>query len=231
MHTVRRLIALAVLASVCAGTPLAAATSNSVVPYVTSLTHTDHTITLNWGVPPYGNARVGYIVMKATALDGTNETTNNVTIQHWYRTYTFTGLASGTPYEVSLDIVEGSTDYVYTHDVTTSGPPRPWRGAQLAAPVITATSASITWTLPPSVRTNPVRFFLVSVGPPLNPPTTDLPPQSPHFSQWAHLPANDTSASITGLTPGTDYVLRFYTVALNGYLSVYDQVAFTTPQS
>ena len=192
-------------------------------PIALLASHTNSSITIRWKVPPYGVALVGVFEVTATALDGSGASTSEITIQRWYRSYTFAGLASGTKYHVSLLSLMGHSSPVLDWTVTTSGPTTSFRAPVITSVTPSASSVTFTWSRPTNSTSNPTQYFQVEAN-----PVGGLSQGA--ATQWYTLSPSATSYTLTKLTPGVVYDLHLNTVA-GDYMAIAQIRQFTTPTS
>ncbi len=215
------LTALVLTLSAATALPAAAdSVGNSVQPIAGPAAATDSAITVHWTVPPYGNALVGVFEVRATALDGSGATTSWIGINPWLRSYTFTGLASGTRYQIDVEAIMGHLTPTLSWTVSTTGPATSMRAPSITALSTSSTSVSVSWTAPVDTTSNPVKYFQVEAGP--------VAAGTGGYTPWHILAPSSTSVTLTGLTPGVQYALHLNTVATTGYIAIAQTRLFTT---
>ena len=213
------------------GTP--APTDSTVLPTVATATATGNSITVNWTVPPYGVAIAGGFQVMAVALDGSGVITGWIGLQSYIRTWTFTGLASGTKYAITVATLVGNRYFpgedtlsfapvnavVNTQIATTTGAKTTMSGMTVTSIAPQATSVAVSWTAASNSTSNLVRYYQIAAQPGAAGATA---------TQWYNLGPTVSSYTLTGLTSGQPYILHYNTVYTDGFLRTQQTAQFTT---
>lgn len=234
MIKLRHFATIASLALSTLLTTMPAGASGEVIPTVNRAIATNTSLTVSWKVPPYGVAISGGWQVSATALDGSNTTTDWIGLRPYERHFTFAGLASGTSYRINVDELVGNrrisgvptTSFgivnalEFTQVDHTTGPKTTLSGMRIQSLTPSASSVHVSWLAPHNSATNPVRYYQISATPATKGINSG--------TQWFNLPPNTRSYTLNGLSSSTAYVFYYNTVYRNGYLRTQSTRAFST---
>lgn len=212
-----------------------AGASGEVVPHLAKAHLTPSSLTVNWTVPPYGAGISGGFQVRADALDGSGTSTEWIGMRSYERSWTFTGLSSGTTYRIYVDDLVGNRQIsgvpttifggkvnalVMTRLYTTPGKKTTLGPMRITSLVPSSGSLAVSWAAPKNTASNPVRYYQISATP--------VGVNMPGATQWYNLPPSARSYTLTGLTSNQDYVFYYNTVYRNGFLRTQGTTPFHT---